>query len=377
MRHVIAQLGSLRARAAHRYATLRVLIRPLLAVLALAALLALPMDSLALTGADGHVRSSVASGHGARTTRGERSSRTRPHQAASRFLTGIGDEHTAMFHARLWKQLDFEITRYIVPYDVAAHRNELNEARTWIATALAAHQQILVAFYHSKQTPMGMPSSALYRRDVAKFLRLFPKVHQYQPWNEANRGNVPHFFASPNAQQSAIYYRELRSIAHHDTIVGLDLLDNPNVAPTLSYVAEFKADVRGLHAVMPQLWGLHNYSDTNSFQSSRTRAVLAAVPGDLWLTETGGVVKFGTALTNVHGSGLRRAARALEYMFHLAYISPRITRLYIYAWSGAGPRARFDAGLMDAHGHPRQGYVAVCDHRTHYSRRCRVHVSNH
>ena len=346
-----------------------------MAVLALVATLALSIDGLALAGAHRHARSFLPRDRGASTARGERSSRTR--QAAAHFLTGIGDEHTAMFHSPLWKQLHFGITRYIVPYDVAAHRNELIEARAWIATALAARQQILVAFYHSKQSPMGMPSSALYGRDVAKFLHLFPEIHQYQPWNEANRGNVPHLFASPTPWQSAIYYRELRSIAHHDTIVGLDILDNWDVAPTLQYLAEFKADVRQLHIVMPELWGLHNYSDTNSFQSSRTRAVLAAVPGDLWLTETGGVVKFSTAFTNVHGSGLRRAARALEYMFHLAYISPRIKRLYIYSWSGAGQRARFDAGLMDAHGHPRQGYVAVCNHRTHYSRRCRVRVSRH
>jgi hypothetical protein len=176
--------------------------------------------------------------------------------------------------------------------------------------------------------------------------------------------------------QSAVYYRELRSVAHHDTVLGLDILDSYRIGPTLNYVAEFKRDIRRLHVPMPNLWGLHNYSDTNRYESSRTRAILAAVPGNLWLTETGGVVQYGTDFTNHHGAGLRRAASALEYMFKLAYVSPRLQRLYIYNWYGAAPSARFDAGIVDRYGHPRQGYVVVCNHLLHDSRLCRVHVNN-
>jgi hypothetical protein len=154
------------------------------------------------------------------------------------------------------------------------------------------------------------------------------------------------------------------------------MLDNPHVGLTLDYLAQFKHDLSKLHVPMPTLWGLHNYSDTNRFQSTRTRAILRAVPGNLWLTETGGVVAYGSDFTNVHGAGLRRAARALEYMFHLTHISSRIKRLYIFSWSGGKPGARFDSGLMDAGGRPRQGYVVVCDHLLHNSRKCRVHVAN-
>jgi hypothetical protein len=208
-------------------------------------------------------------------------------------------------------------------------------------------------------------------------MRQIPQVTEYEPWNEANRGNEPHIFDSPTPEQSAVYYRELRAVAHHDTVVGLDMLDNPRVGPTLQYVSEFKRDLNHLHVPIPSLWGLHNYSDTNRFQSDRTRAILRAVSGTLWLTETGGVVKYGTDLTNYRGSGLRRAARALQYMFELAHISPRIKRLYIYNWTGAKPRELFDAGLTDPHGKPRPGYVVVCDHILHNSRKCDVHVSSH
>jgi hypothetical protein len=337
--------------------------RALLAVLALATAFAVPTVLLATP---------AQSAHAASSSHPERASRA----PARSVPTGIGDEHVQMFWSRYWKQLHLGITRYFVPYDVVAHRRELLEAKQWIVTALAAHEQILLAFYHSVQSPYSMPSGALYRRDVAKFLRLFPQIHQYQPWNEANRGYVPGYFTSPTPYESAIYYRELRSLAHHDTVLGLDILDSYNLGPTLTYVREFENAIRRLHVPMPTLWGLHNYSDTNRFTGTRTKQILETVPGTVWLTETGGVVQFGTDFTNVRGSGLRRAAHALEYMYKLAYTDPRITRLYIYDWFGENSRARFDAGLMDRFGHPRLGYVVVCDHQLHYSKRCHVHVNN-
>jgi hypothetical protein len=338
--------------------------RALLAALALAAALVLSLEVLATPAA------SASSSHG------KSGSRAPAKPASAGVITGIGDENSAMFYSRFWTQLHLGITRYFVPYDVVAHRRELNEARGWIEAATRAHQQILIAFYHSQQVPMRNPSASLYRSDVAKFLRLFPQIHQYEPWNESNRGFVPGYFTSPTAYDSALYYRELRSLAHHDTVLGLDILDSYDLGPTLTYVNEFKNDIRRLHVPMPTLWGLHNYSDTNRFTGTRTKQILETVPGKLWLTETGGVVQFGTDFTNVRGSGLRRAAHALEYMYKLAYTSPRIQRLYIYNWFGETSRARFDAGIMDRFGHPRLGYVVVCDHQLHYSKRCHVHVNS-
>ena len=276
----------------------------------------------------------------------------RAHAAAS-YSTGIGDEQTEMFGNPLWQQLHTKITRYIAPYS-------LGLARAWIAAAEAQHQQVLVAFYHSEYTPTRMPSVTVYQRDVQKFVKLFPKVRQYQAWNETNRGNVAHLFSSPSAMQSAEYYRALRSVCHGCTLTGLDILDGPSVSPSLRYVAQFKHDIVRLKVPMPQLWGLHNYSDTNRFQSTRTRAILAAVPGQVWLTETGGIVKFGGAFPNRKGSGLRRASKALAYMFHLAASNSRIKRLYIFQWSGATGAARFDAGITDPRYNPRPGYVTVC-----------------
>jgi hypothetical protein len=302
--------------------------------------------------------------------------------ASASYLTGIGDQETEMFSNRLWQQLHTKIARYIAPYDTAVRPYSLMLAQRWIAAAEAQHQQVLVAFYHSEYTPTKMPSVAAYTKDVQKFVKLFPRVTQYQAWNETNRGTVVESvkgkrhvaLVSPTPTQSAQYYKALRAVCKGCTITGLDILDGPVIAPSLRYVAEFKRALAHLRVPLPHLWGFHNYSDTNRFSSSRTHAILAAVPGEVWLTETGGIVKFGGAFPNVKGSGLSRAAKALSYMFHLAASNSRIKRLYVFQWSGARGSARFDAGLMDPHYNPRPGYVTVC--KQLHAAKCSMKTSN-
>jgi hypothetical protein len=301
--------------------------------------------------------------------------------AASSYLTGIGDQQTEMFTNPLWTQLHTKIARYIAPYDAAVRPYSLQLAREWITAAEADHQQVLVAFYHSEYTPTKMPSVAVYQRDVQKFIKLFPHVRQYQPWNEANRGTIVEVvkgkrhiaLVSPSAMQSAQYYKAMETVCKGCTIVGLDVLDAPVVTPTLQYIAQFKHDIARLKTVMPSVWGLHNYSDTNRLQSTRTKAILAAVPGQVWLTETGGIVQFGSAFPNKKGSGLTRAAKALSYMFKIAGSSSRIKRLYIYDWTGGYASTRFDAGLMNGKYEPRPGYVVVC--KQLHAAKCNVKVA--
>jgi hypothetical protein len=307
-------------------------------------------------------------------------SNVRAHTSSS-FLTGIGDQQTNMFTNPLWLQLHTKIARYIAPYDAAVRPYSLQLAREWIGEAEADHQQVLIAFYHSEYTPTKMPSVTVYQRDVKKFLALFPKVKQYQAWNEANRGTIVEIvkgkrhtaLVSPSASQSAQYYKALRAVCRGCSLTGLDILDGPSVSPSLRYIAAYKHEIAHLKVPMPQLWGLHNYSDTNRFQSTRTRAILAAVPGQVWLTETGGIVQFGSTFPNKKGAGLTRAAKALSFMFKIAASNSRIKRLYIFQWSGATGAARFDAGLTDPSYLPRPGYVVVC--KQLHAAKCNVKVS--
>ncbi len=283
----------------------------------------------------------------------------RAHASAS-YLTGVGDEQAAMFSSPLWQQLHSKIVRYIAPYDAANHADDMGRARNWIAQAEASHQQVLVAFYHSEHTPTKLPSVSSYQKAVAKFVKAFPKVRQYQSWNEANRGNLKGSFSSPSAGASARYYQALKRVCSGCTVIGLDVLDANTINGTLRYVAAFKSEVKHLRTVMPSIWGLHNYSDLNRLQSWRTREISKAMGGQVWLTETGGIVQFKPSFTNKNGSGLSRASKVLKYMFNVAASNPRIKRLYIYNWIGGNTRTRFDAGLMNAHNQPRPGYVVVC-----------------
>ncbi|HKH79505.1 MAG TPA: hypothetical protein VJ996_05745 [Solirubrobacteraceae bacterium] len=280
--------------------------------------------------------------------------------AASSYLTGIGDEQGEMFGNPLWQQLHTKIVRYIAPYDAVAHSYSLDRAKLWIREAEAHHQQVLVAFYHSEYTPTRMPSVAQYKHDVQKFVKLFPHVRQYQSWDEANRGNEPHQFSSPSAVAAAQYYQVLIRVCHGCTAIGLDVLDQANISSTLEYISEFKREIGRLRTIMPKIWGLHDYSDINRLESWRTHELVRAFGGQVWLTETGGIVQFGGSFPNQHGSGLTRAARVLKYMFAVAGSSPQIKRLYIYDWTGCNASTRFDAGLTNAHDKPRPGYVVVC-----------------
>jgi hypothetical protein len=301
---------------------------------------------------------------------------TSPHaHAAASFSTGLGDETTEMFGDPNWKQLHTKIARYIVPYDAAVHSYSLDKAKLWMKAAESQHMQILIAFYHSEYSPTRMPSVAQYKHDVQKFVKLFPHVKQYQAWDEANRGNIRHVLASPSASAAAQYYQALLRVCKGCTVIGLDVLDANNISPTLQYISEFKREIGKLRTVMPKIWGLHNYSDINRLQSFRTRELSRALGGQVWLTETGGIVQFGGAFPNRNGSGLRRAAKVLGYMFNVAASQSRIKRLYIYDWTGGNARTRFDAGLTDSHHVPRPGYVVVC--KKLHGAKCNVKTSKH
>ena len=129
------------------------------------------------------------------------------------------------------------------------------------------------------------------------------------------------------------------------TVVAGDVLDQPGMT---RYLAAYR---RGLDG-SPTIWGLHNYADANRFRKSGLSALLKAVPGEIWLTETGGIVAFGRAFPRNE----RRAARALQYAFDLAVKTPRVRRIYLYNWTGGKPGDRFDAGIVGPDGKPRPAY---------------------
>jgi hypothetical protein len=316
----------------------------------------------------------VALASGAIGQAGARTPRSPRAHAANSYITGIGDETASMFANPLYKQLHTKIVRYIAPYDAAVRPYSLDKAIVFIHDAEAAHEKVLVAFYHSEYTPTRLPSVSTYQNDVKKFVKLFPRVKEYESWDESNRGDEPGQFSSPSAVGAAKYYQALIRVCRGCAVVGLDVLDQNYIGPTLNYISEFKHEIGRLETVMPKIWGLHNYSDVNRLEGWRTRELVRALGGQVWLTETGGIVKFGGAFPNRNGSGLTRAAKVLRFMFSLAGAHSQIKRLYIYDWNGGTNSTRFDAGLTNAHEQPRQGYVVVC--RQLHAGNCGVRIAS-
>jgi hypothetical protein len=130
------------------------------------------------------------------------------------------------------------------------------------------------------------------------------------------------------------------------------VLDTSNMA---RYLRSFMRKAKG----NPRLWGLHNYQDVNRRTSADTRLMLSLVPGEVWLTETGGIVKFQGFKFSTS-----RAANRTKWMFTLANrydsrtrgMRSKITQLFVYRWFGEARGARFDAGLVSADGSPRKAY---------------------
>lgn len=283
--------------------------------------------------------------------------------ASASYRVGIGDQNPAMFSSPAWQSLHLKRTRLIVSWDYAKDPYQANYVGGYMAAAAAAKQEVLVAFtahsgcyvngHYSKKKVCRAPSKTTYSRAVKAFIKAYPAVKYYEPWNEANHVSQPTHKSPKLAYR---YYSALRSAAGHKrTVLAADVLDQSDVA---SYLRGF---LRASHG-KGRIWGLHNYKDVNRTQSKGVRAVLKTVPGQVWLTETGGIYTFLPSFK----TSSSRPAKATTYMFKLArawdsrkhgYRS-KVTRLYVYRWFGEVPGARFDAGLVNADGTPRPALTA-------------------
>jgi hypothetical protein len=278
-------------------------------------------------------------------------------------LVGFGDGNPAMFRNRYFRALHVRIARITVSWDaVIHHRPDLAKADAWVSTAVRDGIEPLVtlSFTYGCYTKRGttpnqakcrLPSVALYRRAFLAWRRRYPVVADWSVWNEENHHSEPTY---NNPRRAAEFYDVVRSNCAGCTIVAADVLDQANY---LGWIKQFRHYAHG----QPRIWGLHNYHDSQSHTDLATKAMLGAVPGQVWLTETGGIVHF------VHGRPHpQRAARAVAYALQLPRISRRITRLYIYQWTGAPITARFDAGVTKPNGRPRPAYYVIRRYLAHH-----------
>jgi hypothetical protein len=282
-----------------------------------------------------------------------------PAQAAT-YRVGIGDQNAALFQDARFERTGIRRVRYLVPWDWNRRAGQRREVASFLGGAYATGREAFVTFTasrgcwkdnrYSTRARCRAPSVLRYLKSFRAFRRRFASVRLFAPWNEANHASQP---TAGSPRLAARYYNALRSACRRCTLVAADVLDQRGVEP---YLRSFMRYAKG----SPRRWGLHNYSDVNRVRSTGTRAVLRTVPGEVWLTETGGVVTFGRSFPRSES----RAAARTRYMFDLADayrerqpgMRSRIARIYPYSWYGSPRGARFDAGLMDPDGAPRKAY---------------------
>ena len=269
---------------------------------------------------------------------------------AAALSVGMGEEDPAMFSDPQFTALRLKRARYVTGWDTAlAPGAQRTAADAFLRTARAAGYDVLVSFAHSgnRGKMRTLPSAAAYAKGVKAFVKRYPWVRTYSPWDEANTCSEP---TCRDPRAAATFYRTLQRACRSCTVIAGKVLDT-DYTEMRRYLQQF---MKYAGKPTPRLWGLHPYSDANRFRTIGTRTMLETVPGTIWMTEVGGLYSDGASFP----PSASRQVRATKQMLRLATSSPRIARLYIYCWYGGGT---FDAGLTSAGGVPRPAYDTVAD----------------
>ncbi len=265
-------------------------------------------------------------------------------------LIGIGEQHPQLFGDPNFQRLGIRDVRFVAAWDALKKYDwQLAELDAYMQAARATGARVLLGFGHSRDPKKwhSLPSVKAFEREVVKFRARYPWVKDYLTWNEANHCSQP---TCNNPERTARFYLTIRKHCRGCRVVGGDVLDGSKLVP---WVKRFQRAV-GKRRV---IWGLHNYIDANRFRDRGTRALLKAVKGDVWFTETGGLVMRKNNSTVAFPGSTRHAADATSWVFRLAALSPRVKRVYFYHWAPAPtPQPTWDSALVDKHERPRPAY---------------------
>jgi hypothetical protein len=272
-----------------------------------------------------------------------------PARAATGPLIGIGEQNPSIFTDANWQALGVRDVRVVAAYDALHSPWQRADLDAYMAAAHLAGARVLLGFGHSRVRGKEhwLPSVSTYAREFLAFRARYPWVKDFLTWNEANHCSQP---TCHHPVRAARFYTSIRRHCAGCRIVAADVLDGSKMA---AWVKRFQ------RAAGPRrlIWGLHNYIDANRFRTTGTRALLQAVRGDVWFTETGGLVMRRNGSTVAFPGSTRHAAEATTWVFRLAALSPRVKRVYFYHWSPARvPHPTWDSALVDGRDRPRPAY---------------------
>ncbi len=266
---------------------------------------------------------------------------------------GIADQKADFFSDPRFLQLGLRIARRSVAWDAMQYEWQVEDIDEWMLAARRAGVEPLITWARSRIDAKRhlKPTAAQIREGFLAFRARYPWATQFVASNESNHFGEP---TGRNPKLAAQHYRAMRAACPTCKVAGATLLDQPNL------VSWAKTFIR--HAKeQPKYWALHNYVSANRFDEARTRDLLLAVKGEIWLTEVGGLVKRRTPDRPGKAKldeGINHAAQVTRYIFdRLVRISPRITRVYLYHWNSGGPLASWDSGLVGDDGRPRPAFT--------------------
>jgi len=263
--------------------------------------------------------------------------------AQARPLIGVADQKPSMFADPRFVDLGIRHARLNVPWDVLQDPTTLMNTDVWMFSAKGHGVAPLITIDRSRRPGLQSrsPSAATIATQVKKWrLRWKGQVKQISSWNEGNINKRPELVAQ--------WYRAILTACPGCTVLGADLVDRSNAG---SWAKRFvKAAKR-----TPKAWGLHNYIDANTFTTTNTTKFLKAVKGEVWLTETGGVLSRKRRGVRFDGTGPAHAAQATSYLLKtIVPLDPkRIKRVYLYSWSTAPNDKTWDSGFIGPEGDER------------------------
>ena len=227
-------------------------------------------------------------------------------------VIGIGEQNPEIFYSRYFTALKVKHVRVVTAWDSLRHRWSRHALDAYMDAAGEANVRVLLGFGHARSKKRKVrryvPGVREFTKEFLKYKKRYPWVKEWLTWNEANHCGEP---TCHTARRVARFYNNIGTTATAARVVAADVLDTPTMP---AWVREFRRTARKDKLI----WGLHNYIDANRFRTRAQGAAEGGAEGQMWFTETGGLVVRRNGSRIAFPGNSKHAARATKQVFKLA-----------------------------------------------------------
>lgn len=256
-----------------------------------------------------------------------------PSVAHGKAQIAISDNKPDMFTDPAWKALKTQYSRVVVSWNVmtpktSAGKQEKARLAQWMAGAKANGQSVLVSLNSSRDKrrgPAEPKTDKQYTSAVKALKKQYPQIKAISPWNEAS-----YVQRKPKELKRVVNWTKLAKKSCKRCKIVMNVVDKPNLNSWTKKYIKLSKKTKGSTV---KIWGLNNYVDVNNFTDKRTKAFMKIAKGQIWLTETGGVVGRSNGQSSFAGTGVDHQTKATTYLFdNIVKKQPRIKYVFIYNW---------------------------------------------